>query len=150
MRQSSRSEADLAPELVVVWHEMQAKFLALHPSLPQPFLTQTYRSPEDQNADYAKGRTAPGKVITNSRAGQSLHNYWPSFAFDVAFKDSQGNIAWSQNLFDALGQIGLSLGIGWGGLWLHFKDYPHYQPLNYTWEMAANHEAPHYPQNLQA
>lgn len=37
-------------------------------------ISETYRSPEKQDADYAKGRTTPGKVITNARGGQSPHN----------------------------------------------------------------------------
>lgn len=34
----------------------------------------TYRSNEEQDIDYAKGRTTPGPIITNAKAGQSPHN----------------------------------------------------------------------------
>lgn len=34
----------------------------------------TLRSNEEQDAAYAIGRTKPGKIITNARAGESAHN----------------------------------------------------------------------------
>lgn len=34
----------------------------------------TYRSNEEQDALYAQGRTKPGSIVTNARAGQSAHN----------------------------------------------------------------------------
>ena len=36
------------------------------------FGTRTY---EEQNALYAQGRTAPGKIVTNARGGQGAHNF---------------------------------------------------------------------------
>lgn len=38
-------------------------------------VTCTLRSDAEQDALYAQGRTKPGKIITNARAGQSAHNY---------------------------------------------------------------------------
>jgi len=43
-----------------------------------------YRSNAEQDALYAKGRTAPGKVVTWARGGQSRHNSYPSEAVDFA------------------------------------------------------------------
>ena len=140
---SSRDITDLHPELAKRWLEMAEAFKQKHPSLPQPFLTQTYRSAEDQNADYAKGRTVPGKIVTNAKAGQSLHNFYPALAFDVAFKDANGHVSWQQDLFNKLGAIGQSVGLGWGGAWHGtFHDYPHFEPPNFTWHDAAAHTAP--------
>jgi len=34
-----------------------------------------YRSHAEQTALYARGRTAPGRKVTNAKAGQSYHNY---------------------------------------------------------------------------
>ncbi len=42
-----------------------------------------HRSHEEQDALYAQGRTAPGKIVTNAKAGQSKHNTSPSKAIDV-------------------------------------------------------------------
>lgn len=38
-------------------------------------ITCTWRSDAEQEALYAQGRTKPGKIVTNARAGQSAHNY---------------------------------------------------------------------------
>lgn len=38
-------------------------------------ITCTWRSNEEQESLYAQGRTKPGKIVTNARAGQSAHNY---------------------------------------------------------------------------
>jgi peptidoglycan L-alanyl-D-glutamate endopeptidase CwlK len=38
-------------------------------------VTNTWRSDAEQDALYAQGRTKPGKIVTNARAGQSAHNY---------------------------------------------------------------------------
>ena len=38
-------------------------------------VTSTYRDNASQNALYAQGRTTPGKIVTNAKAGQSWHNY---------------------------------------------------------------------------
>lgn len=142
IQHSSRDIGDLHPELAKRWLLMQAEFKSLYPTLAQPFLTQTYRSREDQDAEYAKGRTVPGKPVTRAKAGQSLHNYYPALAFDVAFKDSHGEINWSHGLFVKLGAIGQIVGLGWGGAWHGtFHDYPHFEPPHYTWHDAlANHQ----------
>lgn len=35
----------------------------------------TYRSVSEQDALYTHGRSAPGPIVTNARAGQSAHNF---------------------------------------------------------------------------
>ena len=37
-------------------------------------VTCTWRSPAEQAQLYAQGRTAPGKIVTNAKPGQSMHN----------------------------------------------------------------------------
>ena len=54
-------------------------------------LSYVYRSPEEQNALYAQGRTAKGNKVTNAKAWSSFHNF--SFAFDIVLmydKDGDG------------------------------------------------------------
>ncbi len=142
---SSRALADLHPSLQIAWAWMLTKWIEIHPTLPAPFITQTSRSGADQDADYARGRSLPGKIVTAARAGQSLHG-WISeqggaCAFDVAFKDKTGALAWNDSLFSQLGAIGLQAGLGWGGTW-HNPDKPHFQPPSYTYEMAAQNIEP--------
>lgn len=38
-------------------------------------VTEGYRSGARQDQLYAQGRTRPGEIVTNAKAGQSAHNY---------------------------------------------------------------------------
>lgn len=38
-------------------------------------ITCTWRSAQEQTELYAQGRTKPGRIVTNARAGQSAHNF---------------------------------------------------------------------------
>lgn len=94
-----------------------------------------YRSPEEQNALWAKGRLKPGKKVTNAKAGYSAHNF--RIAFDIGiFHD--GNYLPESPLYRVLGPVGESLGLRWGGRWEKFQDEPHYYLvpswLHYTTE----------------
>ena len=142
-QKSSRDQNDLHPNLAKRWALAHAEFNEKHPDLPQVFLTQTYRTPEDQEKLYAQGRTEPGKVVTNARPGQSLHNYYPALAFDIAFKRG-AELYWDISLFRAFAAIANSHELEWGGDWQGFKDNPHFQPPNYTWEMARQKLEPEF------
>jgi peptidoglycan L-alanyl-D-glutamate endopeptidase CwlK len=85
-------------------------------------ITQAFRTFAEQNALYAKGRTAPGSVVTNAKGGDSYHNY--GLAFDVAIID---NGAVSYNITPEIAAIGARYGLEWGGNWTSFKDKPHFQ-----------------------
>jgi peptidoglycan L-alanyl-D-glutamate endopeptidase CwlK len=84
----------------------------------------TYRTYEEQEAEYAKGRTVAGKIVTNAKGGDSYHNW--GRAFDCV-PMVNGRAQWSDNaLYDKIGSIGKSIGLEWGGDW-KFKDRPHFQ-----------------------
>ena len=95
--------------------------------------TSGLRTFAEQDALYAKGRTSPGSVVTNARAGESWHNY--GVAFDVAFDDGKGVPTWEEydmngngiDDWDEIGKIGVSIGLEWGGNWKEFLDRPHFQ-----------------------
>lgn len=89
------------------------------------FITCTLRTKEEQNELYAQGRTKPGKIITWAKGGESLHNY--GLAVDIAFKDNHNNLIWDLQFFRLAGREGRKLGLEWGGDWVRFKDYPHFQ-----------------------
>lgn len=130
-------ETDLHPELLKRWRQAKAEYARRFPNLPQPFLTQTYRSFEEQARLYAQGRTAPGRIVTNARPGESLHNYRPALAFDIAFQDGKGGYSCLE-CFRKFAGIAKFFGLEWGGDWQGFKDMPHFQPPGYTWQMAAS------------
>lgn len=88
-------------------------------------ITSTYRDYESQDALYAKGRTAPGKIVTNAQAGQSFHNFRVAFDF-VPVVD--GKAQWDDTLLWGLcGKIAVNCGLEWGGNFKSFKDRPHCQ-----------------------
>jgi len=81
------------------------------------------RSYMEQEALYARGRTTPGKKITNAPAGHSNHNF--GIAFDIGiFRGKE--YCGEHPLYNELGTLGKSLGLEWGGDW-KFVDEPHYQ-----------------------
>lgn len=101
-------------------------------------ITCTWRSPEEQAVLYAQGRTTPGKIVTNARPGQSLHNHTvnnrpTSLAFDVVPIRS-GKAIWNAKdvVWMRVGQIGEALGLEWAGRWSRFKEFPHFQLMRAT------------------
>lgn len=84
------------------------------------------RSYAEQDALYAQGRTAPGKIVTNARPGQSWHNF--GLAVDIGIFDGTGKYQTAAEPYRELGAIGRALdGIEWGGSWPRFPDFPHFQ-----------------------
>lgn len=90
-------------------------------------VTQGLRTYAEQNALYAKGRTKPGKKVTNAKGGQSYHNF--GLAFDVVVLDAMGKADWDDAHpgWALAGKLGKSVGLEWGGGWKRLKDKPHFQ-----------------------
>jgi len=90
-------------------------------------VTQGLRSMAEQDQLFAQGRTAPGKIVTNARAGESYHNF--GLAFDVLVLDAMGKADWSSGNpgWARAGGVGEDLGLGWGGRWTGLVDLPHFQ-----------------------
>jgi peptidoglycan L-alanyl-D-glutamate endopeptidase CwlK len=83
-----------------------------------------YRTYEEQDKLYAQGRTAPGDIITNAKAGYSNHNF--GIAFDVGVFEGNSYLGESPK-YKAVGVIGMDLGLEWGGNWKTIVDQPHFQ-----------------------
>jgi phage tail protein X len=90
-------------------------------------VTQGLRTWEEQDALFAQGRTAPGKIVTNARGGQSYHNF--GLAFDVLVLDAMGKAEWDPTHpgWRQAADVGKALGLEWGGDWQTIKDQPHFQ-----------------------
>lgn len=90
-------------------------------------VTQALRTWKQQDELYAKGRTKPGKRVTNAKGGQSYHNF--GLAFDIVVLDSAGKPVWDDSHpgWALAGKLGGSVGFEWGGNWTRFKDRPHFQ-----------------------
>lgn len=88
-------------------------------------VVQGLRTIEEQNALYAKGRTAPGSIVTNAKGGKSYHNY--GLAFDICIlKD--GKVSWVVDAYwkDVVATF-KAAGWKWGGDFKSIKDNPHFE-----------------------
>lgn len=89
----------------------------------------TLRSLEEQTQLYACGRTAPGKIVTKAKAGESAHNY--GLAFDGA-PMIHGRIAWDDHAaWSIYGRVAADVGLDWAGHWPTFPEMPHIQLPNW-------------------
>ena len=86
------------------------------------FITDGYRSLEEQTKLYNQGRTTPGNIVTNAKAGQSPHNH--GLAIDVAFQ-RDGMLSYSPDLYKKVYPIAKALGFELGAEWSGFVDRPH-------------------------
>lgn len=123
---ASRKIDDLAPQVKALATALVGECAESGIDL---LVTSTFRDDESQNALYAQGRTAPGRIVTNARAGQSFHNF--RVAFDVVPLRA-GKPVWGTNgddlaLWQRVGAIGESLGLEWAGRWERFREFPHFQ-----------------------
>ncbi|RXZ84166.1 M15 family peptidase [Paenibacillaceae bacterium] len=90
-------------------------------------ITQGLRTIAEQDALYAQGRTAPGKIVTNARGGYSNHNFGVAIDF-VRLEPDGRNISWDVNKdWMTVVEIAKEMGFSWGGDWTSFKDYPHFE-----------------------
>jgi peptidoglycan L-alanyl-D-glutamate endopeptidase CwlK len=97
--------------------------------LGRPFVSEGYRSAEEQDELYTHGRSAPGPVVTYKRGGESKHNELPSKALDVAFLLPDGTTSWSPDLLGKFARLmkAADVRVRWGGDWPQFKDRPHFE-----------------------
>lgn len=100
------------------------------------YLFMGLRTFEEQEALYAQGRTAIGKIVTNARGGQSWHNYGLACDFVPDGSLDKPGIQWSwdtkldanadgHNDWTQFGELAEWIGLKWGGRWKRFPDLPH-------------------------
>ena len=88
---------------------------------------ECFRTVAEQDALYAKGRTAPGSIVTNAKGSSySSHHQWGT-AFDIYRNDGTGAYNDSDGFFSKVGAIGVKIGLEWGGNWTSPVDKPHFQ-----------------------
>lgn len=98
-------------------------------------ISECVRTVAEQDALYAKGRTAPGSIVTNAKGSsyKSMHQWGVAADFylkmdidgdgqtsDDAYNNAKGT-------FDKVGALAQSIGLEWGGSWKSIKDRPHVQ-----------------------
>lgn len=104
------------------------------------YLFEGFRSLERQAELYEQGRTKPGSIVTNARAGESWHNY--GLGVDLVFDgQSRDGIQWTWNgdyntpvvngkaraEWDQVAAIMEAHGFEWAGRWKSFPETPHFQ-----------------------
>lgn len=120
---NSRSLDELIPQA----KERVEKFIALCKEHDIDLLvTSTYRDAESQNALYAQGRTAPGKIVTNAKAGDSWHN-WRCAVDVVPIVNGKPDWDGSHPVWGEIGRLGKEAGLEWAGEWHSFKELAHFQ-----------------------
>lgn len=121
--ENSRHISDLLP---VVTEKCSAFLNECAASHIDVLITSTYRDFESQTALYNQGRTTPGPVVTNARAGESFHNYRVAFDFVPLIN---GKCAWNNTaVFKKCGEIAEKCGLEWAGRWKgKFKELAHCQ-----------------------
>lgn len=89
-------------------------------------ITEGFRTKEYQDQLYAKGRTAPGKIVTNARGNSYSSQHQWGIAFDIAINDAR-------HLYDpakikTVAKIAKlkKVGLSWGGDWKGLVDTPHF------------------------
>jgi len=120
---NSRKLEDLLPQ---VRTRVEAFLKAADEAGIDLLVTSTYRDNASQDALYAQGRTKPGRIVTNAKAGQSFHNY--RCAVDVV-PVRNGKPVWDSKdpVWQTVGRLGKAAGLEWAGDWKRFKEFPHFQ-----------------------
>ena len=119
---TSRNLADLHP---AVQAKAKAFIAACAKAGIDLLVTATYRDGEAQDALYAMGRTAPGSIVTNARAGQSFHQY--RVALDVV-PVVNGKLIYNDSaMWGKIGALGEAAGLEWAYRWIHNREQAHFQ-----------------------
>ena len=120
-----KNSRDLNDLLPVVKGKAEAFLKACKAEGIDVLITSTLRDKESQAALYAQGRTTPGKIVTNAKAGQSFHNYGCAFDFVPLIN---GKAQWEDTkLFERCGVIAEKQGLEWAGRWKSFTETAHCQ-----------------------
>ncbi len=137
---ASRSLLDLHPDLQPLATAFLERCAARGLDL---IVTCTYRSNDEQAQLYAKGRGAPGPIVTRAKPGQSKHNATldgkpAARAFDVVpllngkpiYEDPRDpDRDWSNDWgWKVVGQVAEEVGLDWYGRpGSPFREAPHLQ-----------------------
>ena len=103
---------DLIPRAIRVYNDIKnLTGLEMRP-------TEGVRTFSRQASLYAQGRTKPGSIVTNAKAGYSLHHY--GCAFDSCFVGTDPYLKKNplkSDIFRAFGRLAEAHGFVWGGDW---------------------------------
>lgn len=87
-------------------------------------ITEGFRTVKYQDSLYAKGRTVPGKIVTNARGNSYSSQHQWGIAFDIAINDPAK--LYDTAMIKKAAAIGKKVGLSWGGDWKSIVDTPHF------------------------
>ena len=87
-------------------------------------ITEGYRTVQYQDMLYAKGRTSPGRKVTNAKGNSYSSQHQWGIAFDIAINNK--NRLYDGNMIARVAAMAKDLNLSWGGDWVSFKDTPHF------------------------
>lgn len=98
---------------------------------------QCRRTIAEQNALYAKGRTAPGGKVTNAKGGSSAHNF--GLAVDLCPVGRNGNLWWTapNALWKQLADEAKSAGLVPGYYFHSIHDPDHFEDPGWRTQRTA-------------
>ena len=114
----------LHPKLRAIAIKAYNEAVLATPAGIHPVVDQTYRSFAESDKLYQQGRTMPGEIISNAKAGQSWHNWALALDFHLVIN---GKDSWDvdENWMKVV-NIFKAANFNWGGDFPgKFKDYPH-------------------------
>jgi peptidoglycan L-alanyl-D-glutamate endopeptidase CwlK len=124
MDNSTAQIQTLHPKLRDIAQQAYNEAVQATPAGVHPVITQGYRTFAESDKIYQQGRTLPGPIVSNAKAGQSWHNYGLAIDFVLMVN---GNEKWDvDHNWLTVVNIFKSHGFNWGGDFPgSFKDYPH-------------------------
>jgi D-alanyl-D-alanine carboxypeptidase len=113
--QTEKYLSELHPNVAALAREHLTRIVQANTGY-QVKITKAYRSYEEQEDEYAKGRFGnPGATVTKSGAGESTHNF--RAGYDIAFIDTKKQKMIedpNDPAYQTAGRIGEALGLTWG------------------------------------
>lgn len=114
----SRDISELTPEVQAKYEQFKE---ACHAEGLDFKVICTFRSQQEQDELYSRGRTKSGNKVTWTKT--SVHT--SRRAFDIAVLKG-GSITWEPRDYMRIGEVGKRYGFTWGGDW-KVRDYGHFQ-----------------------
>ena len=121
------------PKIEVLLHELELQGIKC-------VVTSGRRTMAEQSELYAKGRTAPGAVVTKAPPGQSPHNF--GLAADLCPLDAHGECWWDcpDDLWKVIALTARKNGLVAGYFFESIHDAPHVEDAHWKDAQALWHE----------
>lgn len=115
--------------LAKIHPELRDKFLKIKAEMEKEFpqykvfITVGYRDCKQQDFEFEKGRSRPGRIVTFAKCSESLHNF--SLGIDIV-PYLKGKPVWEDwGFWKKLVKVVTKYGLQSGGTWKKLKDFTH-------------------------